>query len=724
MDMSSMDMGHGMGGMSMGNGAPSVFDLQKMYWAVIGTAIACATLANLYNKLLYRQRMSAAARKDPLPAKPRTFLPSTMATVYALLRELTYVSCSLVISDRLRWTSPMLGRVSMVGAELLLVLVLCFYKLNPQDQWQWEDVGIRTGFIASAQLPLIVLLSGKRNIIGWLTGTSYERLNWLHRWVSRILFLTVTIHMGFWFVDWARYDYIKVKLTTDRITQRGFAAWCILLWIFLSSLLPVRRWNYEFFVIQHIVTSIGFLAAVYLHLPEEVKVWVWLPIGLYAFDRFVRTLATLFINFPVLNRRRRGSPTMSSGATFQALSGSMTRITIENPPVHWSPGQHVFLTCHALAPLQAHPFTIASIPEDGRLEFLVKSKQGGTKRFFRHAEKSQRLPVASGGLLQDHARHVMIEGPYGRIRPLRQFDSVFLIAGGSGSTFTVPLMRDIVSCWGKNAHNRVDSLNHPAFAFQGAVTRYIRFVWVIKSQEQHDWFRSRLAAVIDDVGQLRSEGWPFEIDISIYITCACVSGGESSKAERRQSREGWHGQIQEVRAAQSPRRYTEKEKDGRISIDSVSATSQGREEATTGCGSGGPCCCRTTIEDEGKALDSNKECQCNCNGDKIEAVREPTSSSLAPLQSTDASSQVSVDLKNVKSSAHPEIVVLSGRPQPRNLIRKTLEQALGESAVAVCGPQTLVDEVRQSVVALSDERAVHKGSGAQGIYFHAESFEY
>ena len=71
---------------------------------------------------------------------------------------------------RYRWTSPTLGRVLLVLAELVLVLVLCFYKLDPSDQWQWEDVGYRTGFIAAAQLPLAILLAGKNNIIGWLTG--------------------------------------------------------------------------------------------------------------------------------------------------------------------------------------------------------------------------------------------------------------------------------------------------------------------------------------------------------------------------------------------------------------------------------------------------------------------------------------------------------------------------------------------------------------------------
>ena len=67
---------------------------------------------------------------------------------------------------------------------------------------------------------------------------------------------------------------------------------------------------------------------------------------------------------------------------------------------------------------------------------------------------------------------------------------------------------------------------------------------------------------------------------------------------------------------------------------------------------------------------------------------------------------------------------LAGRPQPKNLSRRTLEQALSETAVVVCGPQGLVSNVRQSVVSLSDERSVHKGTGAQGIYLYAEAFEY
>ncbi|KAL8683489.1 MAG: hypothetical protein Q9186_000529 [Xanthomendoza sp. 1 TL-2023] len=720
-----MSMGHSMGGMSMGDGVPSPSYLQKLYWAFIGTAIGCATLVNVYNKTLYRQRISAASRNVPCPAKPRAVLPSTVATIFAIAREFACATYPLPLSKRLRWTSPTLGRVSAVLAELVLVLVLCFYKLNPNDQWQWEDIGYRTGYIAAAQLPLVVLLAGKRNIIGCLSGTSYERLNWLHRWVSRILFLNVTIHMGFWFVGWARYDYIKMKLTTDAITQRGFAAWCILLWIVLSSLAPARRWNYEFFVVQHIITFVGFFAAVYLHLPAEVKIWVWLSIGLFLLDRLLRALATLLINVPLLNRRKTASKVLGSWATFESLSESTTRITIENPPFRWKAGQHVFLSCHGLAPLQAHPFTIASIPADKKLEFLVKSKSGSTKRFFQHAEKMQGLPQTSADLRQPHQRSVILEGPYGRIRPLRQFDSVFLIAGSSGATFTIPLMRDVVSNWMEQPPGRGLASGTSASKYNGAVTRYIRFIWVIKSRSQYAWFASHLKRIRADVQEMRDASYEVEVEMSIYITCDEMLGGGDEIAERRTSVDPMHSSMEQVTTTQSPSIEFEKGAIDLVSVSSVASNSDIQDGAVASCGPNGTCCCMQTIEDEGRAIESGRQCHCHCGTDEIQAINAQAVVTEPSISKVEDVSEVNTDKKEIdlllETSAIP---MLSGRPKPRKLIREMLEQALGESAIAVCGPQGLIDDVRRSVVALSDERAVHKGTGAQGIYLHAESFEY
>lgn len=607
---------------------------------------------------------------------------------------------------RCQWTSPTLGGVLLVVAELVLVVVLCFYKLDPSDQWQWEDLGYRTGFIAAAQLPLVILLAGKNNIVGWLTGVGYERLNWLHRWVARILFLNVTLHMGFWFTDWARYDYIKVKLKTDVITQRGFSAWCILLWIVLSSMAPIRRWNYEFFFIQHIVTYIGFLAAVYLHLPAEVKVYVWIPIGLVIFDRSVRALYMIYNNLSLFHPNARCNGIMTCKATFQPLGCEATRIIINKPPVNWKAGQHVYLACHSISPLQSHPFTIASLPEDGRMEFLIKRRKGTTKRFFAHAEKHQNLPLSMTDMPASSKVFALIDGPYGHMRPLRQFDSILLVAGGSGSTFTMPLMREVVARW-KNENP--STRNIPG----GAATKYVRFIWIIKSREQHRWFADQLAAVAEDVERLRKDHNDVAVEISLYITC------DTSLTEER----GRMATKPPLMSHQAPSLENEKGKEPAVTVELTSSilssqpglSSQAIERERM-------CCCTKIIEDEDQAVNaSERECCCN---NSSSSVRDSGTDSLSDSSTKSSSPLQSLVKPSPQSTIHPSIAEFTGRPQTRTLIRKFLEQALGESAVVVCGPQGLRDSVRQSVVALSDERAVHKGTGAQGVYLHVEAFDY
>lgn len=649
-----------------------------------------------------------------------------VATIAAIAREVSHASVPIRLTSKLYWSTPTFGRVSLVLAEVVVVLVLCFYGLHPSDQWKWEDVGYRTGFLASCQLPLIVLLAGKNNIIGFLAGVSYERLSWLHRWTARVLLLTVTIHLGFWFADWYRYDYIKIKLSNDALTQRGFAAWVILVWIVFSSMAPIRTWNYECFVVQHIVSYAGFLAAVYLHLPAEVKVWIWLPVGFVILDRTIRSLGVVYTNilvFPLVVARQERF--WASRATFEPLDSETTRITIHKPTIRWTAGQHVLLSCHTIAPLQSHPFTIASLPSDRRLEFLVKSKSGGTRRYLRHAERLG-LPVIETPVHLRHRSAVTVEGPYGRLRPLKQFDSVMLISGSSGGTFTVPLLRDVVQSW--KARDMRQKPRWPWCTPDGAATRYLRFVWVVKSRVQYNWFSHQLADAIEDVKQLRNEGQDIELDVTIYVTCDqdLIPG---SKRNLQPSGCGTrHSQGIELPLRSSRAQHYEKlSKDGESFHASISRMS-GEQDRKPSCGPNGTCCCQTTIEDE-EAVSNAAPCECHCGAASSPISKDenekPSSSPISIGSGADSEKPLTPAVPPIPSKTlQTGITMLPGRPQPKNLIRKVLEQAMGESAVAVCGPKALVTDVRQSVVSLSDERAIHKGTGAQGVYLHTEAFDY
>jgi predicted ferric reductase/uncharacterized membrane protein len=594
---------------------------------------------------------------------------------------------------------PQVGRVFLVVSNVIVLTVLCFVGFpDTLARAQLENIAYRIGFVCLAQIPLLFLLSGKNNIIGFLTGMSYERLNWLHRWCARVLFLFATIHFGYWLTDWWPYgSYVGKQIRTNNLVYWGLTAWCFLAWIVFSSLAPIRRLSYEFFVIQHLVTFSCFIGFTYKHLEPfpSTHVYLWICVGLFFFDRLTRAVLTLYTNFSYFHPEQRRAGDMNSfwagKAEFTPLPGSYTKITMRNPPLSWRPGQHVFVSCHSVVPLQSHPFTIASLPQDGKAEFIVKSEKGGTRRFFRHAEKSASLPGAGSAQF----RTVALEGPYGRIRPLRQFDSIVLFSGSTGATFTMPLLRDIVFAW--QERDAPGTLLSPG----GVVTRHVRFVWVVKTRDQLNWFSSQLDEVVSTAAKLRAEGVPVEVEISIYCTCdeSFTEEHKSLLSSLGLEKLSAHGRVEEMDAITPS---IDEKKDNSSIHESVYELGR-RHSNAHACG-GGTCCCTSTIEDEGDAIKSGNVCCC--------ATR---SSEETKLSSSTTSK---------KTLLHPSIAVFAGRPNAKNLIRKSLEQAQGESAVVVCGPAGLVSSVRSSVVGLSDERAVHKGTGAQGIYLHCESFSY
>ena len=703
------------------NGALTLAQAKTTYWAFVGAALGVAVVVNILNQIVNRQRLRAVSHGTPQPAKPIGFLPTALATTTAIAREVGYARVTFKIIRRYRLQSPVLGHTVIVLLDLTLVLALSFYGLDPQDEWQWEQIAYRIGHVATAQLPLIFVLAGKNNIIGGIVGCGYERLNWLHRWTARILLLTVSLHMAFWFEDWARYDYIKVKLTTDSRAKTGFAAWCILLWMVLSSLAPLRRWNYEIFVVQHVLSIGGITAAIYLHLPQYLRVWLWISVAFAVFDRVLRSAIVIYFNLSLFHpKTKSGAGLWTCKATLEPVECDATRITIHNPPMHWKAGQHVFLSCHSVVPLQSHPFTISSLPKDGKMVFLVKSRKGGTKKFFSYSQTRSVLPVTRTDATTNRSQQIaIIEGPYGQTRSMRQFDSVIFFAGSTGITFTLPLMRDIVASWLQNSSGQAQPGGAPRPSPAPVVTRCIRFVWVIKSRKQLSWYSTQLTEAVDDVTRLRSEGHEVELEISIYTTC-------DEELEMVDTNSGAGAVATEVKRVSSERDVSEKLAAAQVTVTDLKLRRGPGASTVQTCGPNGSCCCTNIVEDEDEQSDSVVKCECRC--EKLEKeIKEKDVDQDSRHQSLTATQRSPDKFQIMTSSTSDESAVLrifSGRPHPRSIIRKVLEQALGESGVVVCGPEGLVDDVRASVVALSDERAIHKGTGAQGVYLHTEAFGY
>ena len=95
-----------------------------------------------------------------------------------------------------------------------LVGLLYWHNLVPGAQHP-SALGIRAGWLTVAQLPLLILLIGKNNFVGFVSGVSHERLNVLHRWVGRTIWLTATLHWAYDQYAWSKFGLNDLEKSTD-----------------------------------------------------------------------------------------------------------------------------------------------------------------------------------------------------------------------------------------------------------------------------------------------------------------------------------------------------------------------------------------------------------------------------------------------------------------------------------------------------------------------------
>ncbi|KAF9641853.1 hypothetical protein BDM02DRAFT_3177017 [Thelephora ganbajun] len=74
---------------------------------------------------------------------------------------------------------------------MAVCFILLFVDTKGGKPSLWED---RAAHIGASQVPIVVALAGKNNIVSLLTGIGHERLNILHRASSRVCLLLLWLH--------------------------------------------------------------------------------------------------------------------------------------------------------------------------------------------------------------------------------------------------------------------------------------------------------------------------------------------------------------------------------------------------------------------------------------------------------------------------------------------------------------------------------------------------
>jgi hypothetical protein len=586
----------------------------------------------------------ARSRSIQNPSRPQKFLMQSYATVTAICREMSAPE----IHFRNRWVSwlspPPLGRSLLLAAYWAVIVYMLCWESIISDAYYWERIGYRAAWVSVTQIPFVYLLAAKSSIVGFLAGSSHERLNWLHRWVSRTLLLTVTVHGGFFFTEWVRsgdigdQTFVAFELSIMPMVRYGIGAWFVLLWTFLSSLTPIRRWSYEIFVLQHLAAAAVFLWLIYVHVPAYAQYNVWFAIAAVSFDKVFLFCWSLRENvqFRLASRPKDLKPKMiGHHAELRALDDETSEVVVKDVSMKWKAGQHIYLRVPALGPTESHPFTIANVCNKNshvvtnEIQLVIQAQSGFTRRLHRKAKMAP-----EGSKLGMTA---IVTGPFGCPPAWNSFETLVLISAATGTSFTLPILESMLSNKENSCTSRID------------------FLMIVRRWCGTKAYLTRLKKAVT-----KANAAGIELNISVSIT----------------------GELD------------------------------------------------TELADLNERAGSGPKAEgCQCNVDAITSLPSSSTSSAtgSVLEGKDGSdSALITSEKEVKScccgTGKDAITFTCGRPDIADFIREPVEASGGETSVAVCGGNGLVAMVRNMVARLSDERAVHKGTGAQGIHLHAEHY--
>lgn len=627
--------------MGMGTGLFQVENmaLARAYWyiiaGVLGLFLALRAVSVLQRWIRLRRCSTSSVQ---FPTKPTGPISQAWATATAIGREASYPQ--LYVPTRfLSWmTPPPMGRVLVLLVYWAVVIYMATDGAIIKDAYFWERIGFRNAWVTVTQVPFLYLLASKSSILGTIAGSSYERLNWLHRWVARTMFITASLHGWHFYSEYQRSGVISYMIKMMPMIKYGLGAWGLLLWANVSTLAPLRHWNYEVFIAQHMLTWILFLYVIHAHVPVYAQYNVWFAVAALCFDRFYRTVLLVWHNVKFRPNRSRckGGQRIGHQAQIRPVGEDIAVVTIKDVHFSWRAGQHLYLWMPKIGLCDHHPYTIAcahSLPDTcicNSIQLIVRKHKGFSRRLHSHAKKMQ----ASG---DKETVTAFVTGPYGLPPSWDIYETLVLISASTGASFTLPILESVLLCEQKTL-----------------CTKRVDFLLAAKKGDEIDYYVQRLHEMIEkasDVG--------IELRVHVHVTQGPPMATMANQTDGDEKLAGGASSSSSQSASGSPSNRGNTSKSGPGIMDVEKQAGQ--------VGGGGS---------------------------------RPGSS----------------------ASSDSHVHHSSSRPSIEAFIRDPVEATGGETSVVVCGGRSLVATARNCVAKLSDERAVHKGTGAQGIHLHVEEY--
>ncbi|KAI5249750.1 putative FRE family ferric-chelate reductase [Aureobasidium subglaciale] len=334
-----------------------------------------------------------------------------------------------------------------------------------------------------ATLPWIWIFAGRNNVFMWATGLSYQAFNIYHRHVARAGTVLAIVHSVVY--TWLFVEFEGWGMFSREFTQLwlllGVVATITMSLLLLFSVSWLRVKFYEAFLVLHIALSVITLAGCFLHTSifnARYDAYLWPIVVVWILDRGLRLLRLVCCNLQVQLSKNliRRVHTVAS----YSKESDVIRLDVQAGSFLARPVAGQFYYLYQPSTWQGyenHPFTLGAwsrkgntsedvqssllqyvnasdIQDEGEgqstlgqlhrpggytLTFWIRPYDGWTKRLRDECLKSCDRQITPT---------ILLEGPYGHHCRISSFDTVLLIAGGTGIASAVPYILEHIALSG------------------------------------------------------------------------------------------------------------------------------------------------------------------------------------------------------------------------------------------------------------------------------------
>ncbi|SGZ48722.1 CIC11C00000004952 [Sungouiella intermedia] len=406
----------------------------------------------------------------------RFIFPKT-ATMLFFSKPVSFIRRYLVVPPLLRshhfdtmkcgsfeWLVPLRFEAILLFGYFVLAAVFCGANITHGLVFVSQNIGDRSGVLVTYTLPVLILFGGRNNFLQFITGWQFSRFLIFHRWVARVSFLLLMVHVGAKTVTIKKYGEFPLYLYSGYMVA-GIIAVVASGFLMLFSLIWFRRNRYELFLLIHYIFAILFIGGGWKHVEHhELQGFFIAAVGVWGYNALVRIIRVALFGI--------------RDATIELKAEETIRVTIHRPS-WWVPhaGSHGFV--HFFTPTafwQSHPFCMVDSPiEENTVCLYAKIKGGMTHGLYKKLldQPNRQMTIK-----------VSLEGPYFERMPLHTMDRLTFLSSGNGIT-------------GMYAGAREMSKS----------SKHVKLIWTIRDYCSISWFFNELKALE-----------ALNVEVNIYVT--------------------------------------------------------------------------------------------------------------------------------------------------------------------------------------------------------------